>query len=117
MICIVRSVVVRGYLRNHKQLWMQSWMNFHKANEVLDWHNHYSPYHGYVSIEPHNTTTVFEGYKIKNQIGRIYIGPGDRHHKVRVDEEFDTPRITLGFDVTDRPNPKPSGNWSFMPLL
>lgn len=111
------SVIVRGYLRNHKQLWMQSWMNFHKVNTVLDWHNHYSPYHGYVSIEPHKTTTVFEGYKIKNQIGRIYIGPGDRHHKVRVDEEFDTPRITLGFDVTDRPNPKPSGNWSFMPLL
>ena len=46
------------------------------------------------------TRTVFSDYEIKNEIGNIYIGPGDREHKVIVDENFDTPRITLGFDVS-----------------
>lgn len=116
------SYVIRGYITSrtlgtHKPLWLQSWLNFHKADEVLEWHNHEWPYHGYISIDPHNTTTKFEGYKIENKIGRIYIGPGNRQHKVKVNEDFDSTRITLGFDVTDQPQESPSGVWSLMPLL
>ena len=116
------SYVIRGYITSHsldthKPLWIQSWLNFHKSAEVLEWHNHDWPYHGYISINPCKTTTVFEGYKIENKIGGIYIGPGDRKHKVRVDEEFDSTRITLGFDITDQPHTTPSELWSLMPLL
>ena len=102
----------------HPQLWVQSWLNFHAAeSEVLDWHNHEWPYHGYISINPCNTTTKFEGYKIENSIGKIYIGPGDRKPKVVVNDDFESTRITLGFDVTDQPKESPSGLWSLMPLL
>lgn len=112
------SYVIRGYLDTRKPLWIQSWLNFHKADEVLDWHTHEWPYHGYVSINPCESTTVFEGYKIKNKIGNIYIGPGERAHKVRVDEEFDSTRITLGFDVSDEPSSIPStSHWGILPLL
>jgi len=111
------SKKVRSYLDTQDPLWMQSWINFHKSNEVLDWHDHGWPYHGYVSINPCDTTTLFKGYKIKNSVGKIYIGPGNRQHKVRVDNDFDDIRITLGFDVTDNPQELPCENWSLMPLL
>ena len=116
------SFVIRGYmieqdLDDYKPLWIQSWLNFHKSDEVLEWHDHHWPYHGYISINPCETTTVFEGYKIKNEIGKIYIGPGNRKHKVRVDKEFDSTRITLGFDITDKPESTPGPEWSLMPLL
>ena len=78
---------------------MQSWLNFHKHDEVLDWHNHTWPYHGYICIEPQETTTVFEEYEIKNEIGNIYFGSGFKPHKVRNDTQFDGIRMTIGFDV------------------
>jgi len=92
--------IVRDYVKSDT-LWLQSWMNYDIKNKFDEWHNHSWPYHGYISIRPHNTTTVFEDYEIKNEIGNIYIGQGYRKHYVRVNEEFDTPRITLGFDVKD----------------
>ena len=78
---------------------MQSWLNYHYPNEVLGWHNHFWDYHGYICIEPKKTTTVFENYQIENEVGHIYIGPGNREHMVVVNEDFKEPRITLGFDV------------------
>lgn len=113
----VLNNIIREYCGTDKPLWFQSWLNFHKSDEVLDWHTHDWPIHGYISINPCNTTTVFEGYKIENKIGRIYIGPGNRGHKVRIDEEFDSTRITLGFDVADKPNATPLPGWSVIPLL
>ena len=109
--------IVRDYVKTDKPLWIQSWLNFHEPNEVLDWHNHHWPYHGYISIDPKGTRTVFEGYEVKNEIGNIYIGPGYRMHKVEVDNpEFNGPRITLGFDVHDNPD-RPWDQWSLLPLL
>ena len=72
-------------------------------DEVLKWHNHEWDYHGYISVRPHNTVTVFEDREIKNEIGNVYIGPGNRYHEVKVIEEYDTPRITIGFDLTLTP--------------
>ena len=77
------------------------WCNFHDNNAFEHSHNHWWPYHGYISIRPHNTTTCFEQpqYEIKNEVENIYIRGFNRHF-VRVDEgEFDTPRITIGFNV------------------
>jgi len=79
--------------------WMQSWLNYHYPNEVLKWHNHFWDYHGYICIDPKNTRTVFKNYEIKNEIGNIYIGPGKREHTVIVDEYYDSPRLTIGFDI------------------
>ena len=42
---------------------------------------------------------MFREYEIINEIGNIYIGSGHQEHKVVFDEVFDTPRITLGYDV------------------
>jgi hypothetical protein len=98
MYCIKTAT---GY---NNPMWFQSWLNYHKQNEVLDWHNHHWPLHGYISIDPKITRTEFQGYEIINKPGNIYIGPGGRMHRVVVDEPYDGNRITLGFDITSQPN-------------
>ena len=108
---------LRGFVYDYTDddLWIQSWVNYHMPDQVLKWHNHQWPIHGYISILPHNTKTVFENYEIKNEIGNVYIGPGGRFHEVQVIEPFDTPRITIGFDVTDRP-PQANANLGMIPF-
>ena len=84
-------------------LWMQAWVNIHDQENVLDWHNHYWPYHGYISIDPKNTVTEFENYTVENKIGQIYFGPGNRMHRVKVISPYEGKRITIGYDVTPDP--------------
>lgn len=107
--------IIRDYVKHDKPLWFQSWANYHMPDQVLNWHNHNWPCHGYISLDPKKTKTVFEGYEIVNELGNIYIGPGHRMHKVEVIESFNTPRITLGFDIEDRPGPS-HDQFSLMPL-
>ena len=109
---------LRGFVYDYTDaefLWMQSWVNYHMPDQVLKWHNHQWPIHGYISIRPHKTKTVFENYEIKNEIGNVYIGPGNRHHEVQVLEPYDTPRITLGFDITHYAH-KVNANIGMMPF-
>ena len=99
------AVVVRGYVRHEGPLWFQSWINFHLDHEVLDWHRHRnSVSHGYLSILPHRTKTVFEAYEIVNEVGNLYIAPSEQKHKVVVLEKYTTPRITIAFDIFDERN-------------
>lgn len=95
---------VKAIIRNQlpaNRLWMQAWLNVHKQNECLDWHSHTFDWHGYISIDPKNTTTEFAHWKIDNEVGNIYFGPGGELHKhrVNVNEAYDDYRITIGFDV------------------
>lgn len=92
--------VVRTHLPKGR-LWLQAWVNVHKQNECLDWHHHHFPFHGYISIDPKNTTTEFAKWKVKNSVGNIYFGHGGKanEHKVTVNEPYDDYRITIGFDV------------------
>ena len=116
------QTVVRTTLETDEPLWFQCWMNYHNPNNVLNWHDHKFDYHGYISIEPHNTTTEFRQdgeplYSIKNEVGNIYFGPGwDRQHRVVAHEEFETPRITLGFDIHTQSD-LPDDQFSLIPLL
>lgn len=96
------KTVIREYVGDDRPLWFQSWINYHHSYQLLDWHNHDWPFHGYISIDPKQSKTIFREYEIENQIGKIYIGPGHREHKVEAIEHFSSPRITLGFDVTDK---------------
>lgn len=105
-----------------RQLWLQSWINSHTPKQVLKSHNHDWPWHGYISIDPKNTYTVFtdkpngtELYRIKNEPGNIYIGPGHRFHHIEVVEPFEGERITFGFDLecTDRI----MDNIGFVPII
>jgi len=91
------------------QLWMQSWINSHTPKQVLKSHNHDWPLHGYISIEPMKSCTVFtdkpngkELYRVENKVGQIYIGPGYRFHHVEMLEPFAGERITFGFDLENR---------------
>ncbi len=94
--------IIRKYSNTKKPLWMQCWLNIHDENQLLKWHTHYdSLFHGYISIDPKNTETVFENYTIKNKIGNVYIGPSYRHHKVVNKKPYKDKRITIGFDVID----------------
>ena len=108
--------VIKEY-NNHKEepLWLQSWMNFHKPNEVLKWHDHYWDFHGYISIDPKKTITEFREYEVVNEIGNIYIGPCYREHKVNVLEPYEGERITLGYDVSRKANR--DDNISLIPIL
>lgn len=108
--------VVRTYAGDDRPLWMQSWLNFHTPDQVLDWHGHDWPFHGYISVDPKDTNTSFEGYSIKNETGAIYIGPGHRLHKVEVNSTYEGHRITLGFDVTDEMD-RPYEMFSMIPVL
>ena len=94
--------IIKSFWSGEKYMWFQSWLNFHAPNEVLDWHNHEWPVHGYISIDPKESNTVFTDYVIKNEVGNIYIGPGFRKHKVEVLKDYGGRRITLGFDVTNQ---------------
>lgn len=93
------------------QVWIQSWLNNHVSNEVLDKHSHGFDLHGYISIDPRDTETVFfdsedhdkELYKVPNFSGKIYIGPGNRPHYVHNLSKWKGQRYTLGFDVITSP--------------
>jgi len=97
-------------------LWFQSWLNVHRQDQVLKWHNHSWYIHGYISVDPKRTKTVFDNYEIENDIGNIYIGPGNRRHKVQVVEPYDGHRITIGFDVTNTAF-GPSDSMSLIPVI
>lgn len=111
---------VRDFMNTDEPLWIQSWLNFHTPDQVLKWHSHANT-HGFISIDPKKTKTVFrEGtmapnrtdlhtigetnlYEIDNEVGKIYIGASkDRVHQVEVLEDFDTPRITIAFDINTK---------------
>jgi len=96
--------------------WMQCWLNYHKADEVLDWHDHHWDYHGYICIDPKKTKTLFEEYEIENEVGNIYIGPGYKKHKVFVEQHYTEPRITLGFDVCVQSKNTPDEILSLIPI-
>jgi hypothetical protein len=111
---------IRDFIGNDRPLWIQSWLNYHNTDEILQeklgknkgYHFHHSPYHGYISIDPQNTITKFKnGLQIKNKIGQIYIGPGNQNKNIKKHDDFDhfvdiislssNPRITIGFDIDD----------------
>jgi len=99
-----------------KPMWIQSWLNYQSQEEVLPWHNHDWQYHGYISIQPFNTKTIFEHWEIENKIGQVYLGHGRVPHKVEVVEPFEGKRITIGFDITDVEN-KEYGVLGLIPLI
>lgn len=116
--------IIRGELGESRQLWIQAWINYHRPEQVLDWHDHSFEYHGYISIDPKKTNTVFKDYTVENKTGQIYFGPGHRPHKVEVLEPFSGYRTTIGFDIHTTPQQanvmyleRPFVNMSFMPLL
>lgn len=120
------STIIKNFCDYDNDLWIQSWVNYLTYDQlnVLDWHGHEFPYHGYISIDPKNTITDFQSYQIHNRSGQIYIGPGYRHHKVTAPEYFDGVRITLGFDVVCNPKSSlvkytecPWNNMSLIPIL
>ena len=107
---------VYDYTGDVDRLWIQSWVNYHSTQNLLQRHNHAYPIHGYICVNPHLTKTCFDNYEIQNRIGDVYIGPGGRHHEVKLIEPFYTPRITIGFDVTDIPS-KATGNLGMIPFI
>ena len=96
------QTLIRKIANHKKPLWYQSWLNFHKSNEVLNWHNHEDClFHGFISIDPKNTETEFKDFKIKNETGKMYIGLAYKDHRVKVIKSFSGKRITVAFDVID----------------
>jgi hypothetical protein len=107
------SSIVRKKIGDDIPIWCQSWINFHKNYEVLDWHTHDWEFHGYISIDPKKTKTIFrdwsredstgDEWEIENEAGKLYLGPGDIPHKVNVIEPYEGNRITIGLDFSTKP--------------
>ena len=94
---------IRDHLGHDQPLWLSAWINFDKHDKVLNWHGHDFPWHGYISIDPKNTKTVFDEWEVENETGNIYVGPGSANHKVEVLEPYEGHRITIGYDVLTDP--------------
>jgi hypothetical protein len=117
--------IIAEYFKIHQvttdnMLYMQSWINNHTHDEVLGVHNHTSPVHGYISIDPKFSKTVFTKgisdevmYEIENLVGRVYIGAGNQFHKVENTKMYDGHRITIAFDINDEKNT----HLSFIPII
>jgi hypothetical protein len=92
---------IRSFVGHNNPLWYQCWINFHEQHELLDWHEHQNILcHGYISIDPKISFTMFEDYTITNTIGQLYLGSINKKHKVEA-SPFLGQRITLAFDVVD----------------
>ena len=100
----VISIVKQFYLESggtSDTLYLKAWINYDDEDNVLGWHNHDALFHGYIGIDPLDTMTEFENQIIENQIGRMYIGPGNINHRVLVNKKTNKKRITLAFDVNE----------------
>jgi hypothetical protein len=124
---------IRSFIGNDQPLWIQSWLNYHENDKILNdklgenlgFHDHHGLFHGYISIEPQNTITKFRnGLEIKNKTGQIYIGPALSHvkgkngewgHYVTSQSPLPSPRITIAFDIVNTQNEQL--NLSYIPLL
>ena len=112
---------IRDFVGHSNPLWMHSWLNYHETPKKLSkilgkeqgYHGHASKYHGYISIDPQDTTTIFKNkLQINNKIGQIYIGPGnfllkdnfDFDHCVIENSPITKPRITIGFNFHEEYN-------------
>ena len=113
----------QSFINNCKKAYLS--INKDSVEQVLAEHGHLYPYHGYISIDPQNTTTIFNnGLEIKNKPGQIYIGPGrnwdenneDWDHKVVINRKSSNPRITIAFDISDKID-KEHEELSFFPLF
>jgi hypothetical protein len=110
------TAAIRGFVPE-RNLYMQAWLNFQSSEEVLGWHTHDGyKYHGYISIEPRNTVTEFDGYEIKNRVGQIYVGKAFNRHRVVNLEGYLGKRITIGFDLVE-PMDCRLLNRGFFPLI
>ena len=110
---------IRDFFQNDELAWMDCWLNYHvddnqlrtKLGDKCGFHGHNVYCHGYISIDPQDTTTKFKnGLEIKNKIGQIYIGPGHLYndnidiglgfdHYVELNSPSSKPRITIAFDI------------------
>jgi hypothetical protein len=96
------QIIKENSPKEAKYGWIQSWLNYDSYESVEDNltpHRHNAPIHGYISISPQNTKTVFDNWEIVNEIGNIYIGLGKWMHCVKNTDKYTGPRITIGFDV------------------
>ena len=125
--CIRRHLVENlNYKVLPRHMWIQAWLNWHTKDQLLKRHNHADDgqgnLHGFISIEPQDTTTVFYKnyddeksiYEVDNKIGYIYIGNGNNWHEVIANSDFEGDRITIGFDIMTRNSP--SRNLGHMPI-
>lgn len=112
---IVRQQIPEG------RLWIQAWLNHHTGNQTLDWHQHTFPLHGYVCIDPKNSVTEFEDWKVENEVGTIYLGPGHVKHRVLLNDKYEGTRLTIGYDIVTEESlqgdTNPSMNFGVIPLL
>ena len=101
--------------RVHKRYFMQSWLNYYRKGEYIDWHTHtpgsVGGWHGFLclDVEPDSFTSyrwpsdaqrkdVIVDVKSENNLMVMGISNEDQHRSSEWPYE-DRPRITIAFDI------------------
>lgn len=97
--------------KNNKY-YIQSWINFYKKGEFIDWHDHWASHtegwHGFfcIDVEPSKTSYIIPTFRdtihVNGEDNLLVIGKsiGDKHRTWPWTE--DRPRITIAFDIVPR---------------
>ncbi len=94
--------------------YIQSWLNFYKKGDFIDWHSHWPPevnsWHGYycVDVEPSKTsyriTKENKNIDVINENNLLVLSKSlDDQHRTWP-WEYEQPRITIAFDIISAPN-------------
>jgi hypothetical protein len=109
------KTMFREHCQDDSKYYIQSWLNFYRKDQYIDWHSHYKPekqtWHGFICVdcEPSCTTYRIPGVEqpvdVPSKNGQIVLSAsgGDQHRTWPWPYE-DRPRITIAFDILPREN-------------
>lgn len=94
--------------------YIQSWLNFYKFGDFIDWHNHWPPevnsWHGYycVNVEPSKTSYRLnnseKNINVENQNNLLVMSKSIEDQHRTWPWKYDEPRITIAFDILPAPS-------------
>ncbi len=86
--------------------YLQSWVNIHRKNQHLDWHEHWGSesFHGYFCVNAEPSTTSYKNPQTKqvdsvtNRNNTLTLNAGGWLHRVSP-WRSDRPRISIAYDI------------------
>jgi hypothetical protein len=108
--------IFNSIVDDSEDYYAQSWINFYKYNEYLDWHNHFPPeansYHGFLCVDAEDSVTSYKlpdndmsQVDVPAKNGQLIISKsaGDLHRTYPWPHK-DRDRLTVAFDIVPKNN-------------
>jgi hypothetical protein len=107
------NTAFREHCRDDKKYYIQCWLNYYRAGEFCDWHDHWSPqqqtWHGIycVHTEPSHTSYKLPGIdepiEIPSEHNLLLLSRSDGFfHRSSPWHDATRPRITIAFDIVPK---------------